>query len=75
MTPSTAWREQIEAGEDERFAAYAEQLSAVQRRTSERQGHGRALHRKQVLALRGRLEGQLGWRCSVPDYLERVGLE
>jgi hypothetical protein len=56
MAPSTDWRERVEDGEDERFQAYAERLSAAQSRRSQRHGNGRALHRKQVMALRARLD-------------------
>ncbi len=56
MAPSTEWRERIEDGEDERFAAYAERLAAAQKARSQRHGNGRALHRKQVMALCARLD-------------------
>ena len=55
-TPSTAWAETIPADEAARFAAYARELSEVQRRKSERYGVGRTLHRKQLLGLSGSLE-------------------
>jgi hypothetical protein len=42
--------------EEARFQRYAEQFVAFQRRLSERYGTGRALHRKQLLALTARLE-------------------
>ncbi len=54
--PSTAWREQIAADEDARFAGYAEQFSALQRAKSARFGQGRALHRKQQLGLKATLD-------------------
>ncbi len=55
-TPSTAWREQVAPDEDERFAGYARQFTAMQRAKSVAFGNGRALHRKQHLGLKARLE-------------------
>jgi hypothetical protein len=54
--PSTAWREQIAADEDARFAGYAQQFVALQRAKSARFGKGRALHRKQQLGLKATLD-------------------
>ena len=54
--PSTDWHEQIGKDEAERFAGYARQFAAIQERKSKRQGAGRALHRKQLTAAKGRLE-------------------
>jgi hypothetical protein len=54
--PSTDWREQIAADEDERYARYAEQVTAMQARRNRRYGQGRGLHRKPVLALHARLQ-------------------
>lgn len=54
--PSTAWREQIAADEDARFAGYADQFAALQRNKSARLGNGRALHRKQQLGLKATLD-------------------
>ncbi len=54
--PSTAWREEVAPDEAERFARYAADLAELQRRKSARWGTGRALHRRQVLGLAGRLE-------------------
>ena len=54
--PSTAWQEKVAPDEAERFARYAAAFAEMQRRKSERFGPGRALHRKQVLGLAGRLE-------------------
>ena len=54
--PSTAWREQVAPDEDERFAGYAQQFTAMQRAKSAAFGNGRALHRKQHLGLKARLE-------------------
>ena len=62
--PSTAWRETIAADEAARFAGYAERFVEMQKRKSARYGNGRALHRKQVLALRGTFEVLPG----LPDY-------
>jgi hypothetical protein len=56
MAPSTAWREHIQDGEETRFASYAERLASAQQKRSARYGSGRALHRKQVMALRARIE-------------------
>lgn len=54
--PSTAWREQIAADEEARFAGYAEQFAAMQRTKSARYGSGRALHRRQQLGLQATLD-------------------
>ena len=54
--PSTTWREVVGADEAARFQGYGEQLVAIQRRTAERAGPGRALHRKQHLGLRATVE-------------------
>jgi len=54
--PSTTWQEEVGHDEEQRFAGYAQQFAEVQRLKSARFGKGRALHRKQVLALRGRVE-------------------
>lgn len=54
--PSTTWSERVAPDEEARFAAFAESFASLQRRMSERYGAGRALHRKGLLALRGRLE-------------------
>jgi hypothetical protein len=56
MAPSTAWREQLDGDEETRFAGYAERIAAMQKKKSERYGNGRAFHRKQVVALRARLD-------------------
>ncbi len=55
-SPSTAWKEVITPGEDERFAGYAQVFAEVQKRKSARYGTGRALHRKQLTAAAGTLE-------------------
>src|SRR5512137_1024908 len=54
--PSTGWQEKVEPDEAERFARHASSFAELQRRKSERFGPGRALHRKQVLGVEGRLE-------------------
>jgi hypothetical protein len=62
--PSTKWREQVAADEDERFARYAKGLVAAQRKRSAAGGEGRALHRKQVLAL----DAELDVAASLPEH-------
>jgi hypothetical protein len=54
--PSTAWREEIPPDEADRFQRYADELAALQKKRQEKQGPMRALHRKQVLGLRGQLD-------------------
>ena len=54
--PSTEWRETVAPDETARFAAYAEQFVDMQKRKSAKYGNGRALHRKQLLALRASFE-------------------
>lgn len=54
--PSTDWCERIAPDEAARFASYAELFATLQRQRSERDGPGRALHRKQLLAATGQLE-------------------
>ena len=56
MSPSTEWHEQVVAGEEARFQAATDQLVQVQRQRSLRYGNGRALHRKQLVALKGTFE-------------------
>ena len=56
FSASRNWRERIEADEAQRFARYAELFTQMQRAQSRRFGTGRALHRKQLLALQGRFE-------------------
>jgi hypothetical protein len=56
MSPSTEWREQVDGDEERRFAGFAERITAMQKHKSQRYGNGRAFHRKQILALRARLE-------------------
>jgi hypothetical protein len=56
MGPSTDWREQVDGDEEQRFGGFAERIAAMQKKKSTRYGNGRAFHRKQILALRARLE-------------------
>jgi hypothetical protein len=56
MSTSTDWRETIDGDEEQRFAAYADKLATLQQARSKREGNGRALHRKQVLGLRAKLD-------------------
>jgi hypothetical protein len=56
MAPSTEWREQLDGDEEQRFGAFAERIAAIQKKKSQKFGNGRAFHRKQLLALRARLE-------------------
>ena len=64
MKPSTDWKEDIQADEEERFQKYAKQFGLLQKLKSRQFGPGRALHRKQILGLEGSLE-ILG---DIPDY-------
>ena len=54
--PSTEWRESVAADEAARFAGYAERFVEMQKRKSAKYGNGRALHRKQLLALHATFE-------------------
>lgn len=63
--PSTEWKEQIGEGEEARHAALASRFIELQKRKSQQHGEGRALHRKDVLALRGRLTV----RDRLPEHL------
>ncbi|MCX7174974.1 MAG: catalase [Proteobacteria bacterium] len=56
MPPSTDWRENIADDEETRFAGYARAFAEAQQRKSRKYGSGRALHRKQLAALRARFE-------------------
>src|SRR4051794_12336945 len=56
MHPSTEWKEQVAPDEAERYQRYAKDFAAMQERKSQRFGNGRALHRKQLLALKARLD-------------------
>lgn len=54
--PSTNYNEIIPPGEDEKFAAYAQKLRAIQKAKSKKYGKGRLLHRKGLLALKAELK-------------------
>ncbi|WP_405060047.1 hypothetical protein OG474_45975 [Kribbella sp. NBC_01505] len=56
VEPSTAWREVVGADEAERHQAQAEGFVAMQQRKSGKFGVGRALHRRQLAALRAQVE-------------------
>jgi len=53
---SRDWRERVDSDEVLRFARYGELFTRMQRAQDERFGKGRALHRRQILALEGRFE-------------------
>ncbi|HPU50939.1 MAG TPA: catalase [Burkholderiaceae bacterium] len=55
QAPSTRWQERIAPDEQARYERAAEQFAQIQQRRSARQGAGRALHRKQITAVRGQL--------------------
>jgi hypothetical protein len=50
------WKEQIAANEAARFERYAQEFVELQKRKSQEFGNGRALHRKQIIALRATFE-------------------
>ncbi len=54
--PSTEWRERIAADEEARFARGADVIGNLQRSRSAKFGDGRALHRKQLMAITGTLD-------------------
>jgi catalase len=54
--PTTEWSETVGPDEASRFAGYAERFVEMQKRKSAKYGNGRALHRKQLLALRATLD-------------------
>jgi catalase len=54
--PSTEWREVVLPEEKERHERQAAQFAEMQSRKSEKYGTGRALHRRQLAALRARLD-------------------
>lgn len=62
--PSTEWNEDIEADEHEKFSEYAKLFVDLQKTKSEKFGKGRALHRKQILAMIGELEVL----SDIPDF-------
>jgi hypothetical protein len=53
--PSTDWAEKIDADEQERFERYCRLFTQIQAKRSERWGHGRGLHRKQLAVAHGTL--------------------
>ncbi len=55
MNPATTWQEKISPVEAERHKHAAALLTDIQRKNSERDGNGRALHRKGHLALKAEL--------------------
>lgn len=55
-SPSRSWGERIDVDEAQRFARYSELFTQMQRAQSQRFGTGRALHRRQLLALQGQFE-------------------
>jgi catalase len=54
--PNTEWREVVLAGEAERHGRQAKAFVEMQERKDEKYDTGRALHRKQVAALRAKVE-------------------
>jgi hypothetical protein len=54
--PSTEWREVIQPDEKERHERQAAEFVALQQRKSAKYGTGRALHRKQLAALRATVD-------------------
>jgi hypothetical protein len=54
--PSTQWQEKIAPDEAQRHAGYAKAFAEIQARKSKKFGPGRALHRKQLTGVHGRLE-------------------
>src|SRR5205807_3856081 len=55
-SPSTDWKEVVAPDEDERFERYGREFAEFQRRITARSGNGRALHRRQLLAMHGTLD-------------------
>lgn len=56
MPPSTDWREHVADDEEARFAGYAQAFAEAQRLKNRKYGAGRALHRKQLAAVRAQFE-------------------
>ena len=56
VSPSPHWQEQVMPDEEERFARYAQGFVELQQKNAKKYGTGRALHRKQILALHGTFE-------------------
>ncbi|MDP3274430.1 MAG: catalase [Deltaproteobacteria bacterium] len=67
--PSTQWSEQIPPNEEAHHTQLAEKLIASQQATRDKEGPGRALHRKQIAALHATLEVA----ADLPEYA-RQGL-
>jgi catalase len=65
--PSTEWREVVEAGEGERHERQAAAFTELQGHKDEKFGDGRALHRKQVAALRATLDVP----ADLPDHAKQ----
>jgi hypothetical protein len=63
--PSTAWKERIVEDEEAKHAEIARRFVEMQQRKSQREGQGRALHRRGLLALRGTLKV----RSGLPPHL------
>ncbi|SPE26554.1 Catalase domain protein [Burkholderiales bacterium] len=55
-SPSRDWHERIDPDEGPRFARYAQLFAQMQRAQSARFGPGRALHRRQLLAVHAQFE-------------------
>jgi len=55
-TPRRDWRERVDSDEAMRFARYGDLFTQMQRAQTQRFGNGRALHRRQILALRAQFE-------------------
>lgn len=64
MAPSTDWQERISEDEEQRHKDFAIRIVAIQAKIDEKDGPGRAFHRKQVLGLVGTLEIYEG----LPDF-------
>jgi len=66
MQPSMKWKEQIAPNEAARFECYAREFVKMQKGKSQEFGKGRALHRKQIIALRATFD-------VLPDLLNQRG--
>lgn len=58
--PSKSFKEVIPPGEEEKFAAYAEKMRAMQKVRSKKYGNGRLLHRKGLMALKAEVHVNAG---------------
>ncbi len=63
--PSTEWKEQIGEGEAAIHASIAKRMIEMQQRKSQKHGDGRALHRRGLVGLRGKLKV----RSGLPPHL------